>query len=128
MCGSVRYRLKAAPNHLCDCHCVDCRRAGGAAYVTWGSVPRDQLEILSGEVRTVHHAGRARSFAGCCGTPLFFDEGREERPIGVTIASLDDPAPFAPEMSIWIEDRLPWIALDPSRPALPQDDESSFTT
>ncbi len=124
LCGAVRYQLLVAPDHLCDCHCVDCRRASGAAYVTWGSVPRDALVVLSGEVRTVSHAGRIRSFAGCCGTPLFFNEGIEGRPIGVTIATLDDPAPYPPEISIWTEDRLPWIVLSSTDPACPQEDPS----
>jgi hypothetical protein len=34
----------------------------------------------------------------------------------LTIASLDDPTPFPPEMSIWTEDRLPWVIMDESRP------------
>lgn len=110
LCGLVRYRLLTVPDHLCDCHCVDCRRASGAPYVTWGTVPKDQVRILSGEVRTVAFAGRIRSFAGCCGTPLFFEEGGEAGSIDVTIASLDDPTPFSPETAIWAEDRLPWIA------------------
>lgn len=113
LCGLVRYHLLVAPEDLCDCHCVDCRRAGGAPYVTWGSVPKDQLRILSGEVKSVAFAGRNRSFAGCCGTPLFFDEGAASGSIDVTIASLDDPTPFAPERAIWIEDRLPWVVIDP---------------
>lgn len=126
LCGAVRYRLTVAPKHLCDCHCLDCRRASGAAYVTWGSVPKDRLEILSGEVRTVSHAGRIRSFAACCGTPLFFDKADGGGMVDVTIATLDDPAPFAPEMAIWTEDRLPWVTKEPSLPELPQDDDTYF--
>ncbi|MCB1093577.1 MAG: GFA family protein [Verrucomicrobiae bacterium] len=124
LCGLVRYRLKVPPTHLGDCHCLDCRRASGAPYVTWGSVAREDLEILSGEVRTIHFADRIRSFAGCCGTPLFFDDGSAENPIDVTIASLDDPTPFAPESAIWTEDRLPWVNLPPHQRSFPQDDGS----
>ncbi len=62
-----------APKQLSDCHCVDCRRASGAPFVTWGSFPRDKIELLSGAVRKVKHADRFRSFAACCGTPLFFE-------------------------------------------------------
>lgn len=118
LCGLVRYRLLTAPHDLSDCHCEDCRRASGAPFVTWGTVPKDQLRILSGEVRTVVFAGRIRSFAGCCGTPLFFDEGGHADSIDVTIASFDDPAPFPPETAIWTEDRLPWIEIPAKRSAL----------
>jgi hypothetical protein len=37
--------------------------------------------------------------------------------IDVTIASLDDPTPFAPQKAIFLEDKLPWVAIDESIPA-----------
>jgi len=56
LCGGVRYRLYTAPARLSDCHCIDCRRASAAPFVTWGEVPRDDIELLSGELRKVGHA------------------------------------------------------------------------
>lgn len=123
LCGGTRYRLLAAPTSLGDCHCIDCRRASGAPYVTWGTVPRDQVQITSGQVRRVPHAGRVRSFAACCGTPLFFEDAPDSATIDVTIASLDDPRPFGPRKAIWTEDRLPWVPLDPALPAHRQSSE-----
>jgi hypothetical protein len=35
----------------------------------------------------------------------------------VTIASLDDPAPFAPRKAVWLEDKLPWVVIDESLPS-----------
>jgi hypothetical protein len=89
--------------------------------------------IAKGEVRKISHAGRVRSFAACCGTPLFFEDAPESETVDVTIASLDDPTPFPPEITIWTEDRLPWVVLDSNRPtykrsrrdgALPQSHET----
>ncbi|ACB76401.1 GFA family protein [Opitutus terrae] len=122
LCGGTRYELTAVPFDVGDCHCVDCRRAAGAPFVTWGTVYRGDFRITQGEVRRVAHANRFRSFAACCGTPLVFEESSEPPAIDVTIASLDDPTPFAPERVIWLEDRLPWVVLDP---ALPQYRRSS---
>jgi hypothetical protein len=113
------FRLEAIPTTLNDCHCIDCRRSSGAPYVTWGTVPRAKLKLLTGResVREVAHADRVRSFAACCGTHLFFADTADSETIDVTIASLDDPTPFAPQMVIWTEDRLPWVRLDESLPA-----------
>jgi hypothetical protein len=113
LCGGVRYRLRAEPAQLSDCHCVDCRRASAAPFVTWGSVRKDDVEILSGELRKVRYAGRLRSFAACCGTPLFFQDDESSVSIDVTIASLDEPQSYSPEVAIWTEDRLPWVHLNP---------------
>ena len=55
--------------------------------------------------------------ASCCGTHLFFEDGKDSDTIDVTIASLDDPTPFAPQKAIFLEDKLPWVAIDESIPA-----------
>ena len=108
--------LKNRPFSLGDCHCIDCRRSAGAPYVTWGSVRREDLRVTKGEPRKIAHANRIRSFAACCGTHLFFEERIDSGTVDVTIASLDDPAPFAPEKTIWLDDKLPWVTIDNSLP------------
>ena len=117
LCGGVRYRLHGKPKQGSDCHCEDCRRASAAPYVTWCSVPSKAIEVLSGELRRVSYADRLRSFASCCGTPLFIQDEVSSEWMDVTVASLDDPKTFPPEVAIWTEDKLPWVKLDPSRRA-----------
>ncbi|CAN5392094.1 GFA family protein [soil metagenome] len=125
LCGGVRYRLLAEPAQLSDCHCLDCRRASAAPFVTWGEMKADNIEILCGNLRKVRHAGRLRSFAACCGTPLFFQDDENSRVIDVTIASLDQPEKFSPQVAIWTEDRLPWVTLDVERPTFLRDRDPS---
>ena len=117
VCGGFRYRLGETPTQTNDCHCIDCRRSSGAPFVTWGSVDRDQLTVLGGELRKILHAGRVRSFASCCGTHLLFEDAPDAATVDVAIATLDDPVPFPPEISIWTEDKLPWVSLDETRPS-----------
>ena len=83
----------------------------------WGSVPRKELVLTNGEPRKIAYENRLRSFAACCGTHLFFEDSNESDTIDVTIASLDDPAPFAPEKAIFLEDKLPWVVIDESIPS-----------
>ena len=120
ICGGTRYVLKSRPVALVDCHCIDCRRSAGAPYVQWGSVPRADLVVTRAEPRKIAHANRIRSFAACCGTHLFFEDSKGCKMIDVTIASLDDPTPFAPAKVIFLEDKLPWVKLDESLPSFPK--------
>jgi hypothetical protein len=85
--------------------------------VTWCSVPSKAIEVVSGELRRVLYAGRLRSFAYCCGTPLFIQDEVTSEWIDLTVASLDDPKTLPPEAAIWTEDKLPWVQIDPHRPA-----------
>jgi len=78
------------------------------------------MEVLSGELRRISYANRLRSFASCCGTHLFIQDEVSSEWIDVTVASLDDPKTFPPQAAIWTEDKLPWVKLDPSRPAFRQ--------
>jgi hypothetical protein len=80
-------------------------------------VPRQDLVMTKGEARKIAHANRIRSFAACCGTHLFFEDAKDSDNIDVTIASLDDPAPFAPKKAIFLEDKLPWVVIDESLPS-----------
>jgi len=109
VCGGTRYVLKSRPFALIDCHCIDCRRSAGAPYVTWGSVPREDLVVTKGEPH------------------LFFEDAKDSDAIDVTIASLDDPAPFAPQKAIWLEDKLPWVTLGESLPSFQKTPKTSGT-
>jgi hypothetical protein len=80
-------------------------------------VPRQDLVVTKGELRKVAHANRIRSFAACCGTHLCFEDSKDSDTIDFTIASLDDPRPFAPEKAIFPEDKLPWVVIDESIPS-----------
>jgi len=85
--------------------------------VQWGSVPRQALIITKGEPRKIPYENRIRSFAACCGTHLFFEDSQDSATIDFTIASLDDPTPFAPTKAIFLEDKLPWVKIDQSIPS-----------
>ena len=47
----------------------------------------------------------------------FLRTAKDSDMIDVTIASLDDPAPFAPQKAIFLEDKLPWVVIDESIPS-----------
>src|SRR5687767_12371984 len=34
LCGAVRYEAAGQPYNITHCHCTDCRRSSGAAFVT----------------------------------------------------------------------------------------------
>jgi hypothetical protein len=93
--------------------------------VQWGSVPRNDVTLMKGEPRKIAYANRIRSFAACCGTHLFFEDSKDSDTIDFTIASLDDPTPFAPQKAIFLEDKLPWVVIDESVPSFAKTPKSA---
>jgi hypothetical protein len=116
LCGTTRYRLTGLPKQTSNCHCIDCRRTSAAPFVAWADFSRENIALLSGELTRVRHAGRIRSFASCCGTPICFQDDEDSEWIDVTICSMDQSELLAPNVAIWTEDRLPWIAAAGSLP------------
>jgi len=45
-CGQTRYRLRSAPLFVHCCHCRDCQRQTGSAFVVNALIETDRVEIL----------------------------------------------------------------------------------
>lgn len=43
LCGAVRYEATGRPHNVTHCHCADCRRSSGAAFVRWASFRRGEV-------------------------------------------------------------------------------------
>ena len=48
-CGAVRYRLTSAPMFVHCCHCLDCQRQTGSAFVLNALIEADRVVLLAGE-------------------------------------------------------------------------------
>ena len=116
-CGAIRYEVSAEPVDVCHCHCATCRRSSGAPMVTWLTVPRPALRLLSGTPRERRSSAAAvRGFCAECGTALTFRADAEPDTIDVTVASLDQPERIVPREHIWTRSALPWLRLDDDLP------------
>jgi hypothetical protein len=116
LCGAIRYEATGVPYNVSHCHCVDCRRSSGAAFVTWASFNVSEFRVTQGEPRSVRWAGRVRWFCGDCGTPLLFMTTPQAEEVDVTVCSFDHPDKVTPADQTWVDDRLPWIRLTDELP------------
>ncbi|MFJ4348560.1 GFA family protein [Pseudomonas sp. NPDC089401] len=79
LCGAVRFELLTAPKAVSHCHCSQCRKGHGAAFASYGSVPREALRMLSGaEVVSGYASSESvlREFCSRCGSSLFWSRSR----------------------------------------------------
>jgi hypothetical protein len=104
-----------------------CRRAQGAAFVTWIGTDGERFE-LHGDVaclRTYRSSHAAmRSFCGRCGTPLFFESTRWPGELHITLGTVDATvaARLQPQGHVHWATRAPWIG--DLHDGLPRQDES----
>ena len=120
-CGAVEYCIAPPTDFFGHCHCASCRRATGAAFVSWTSAPRDRFHLVRGDDALRWHRSSPTirwGFCGTCGTTLLYvadAEGHPEAPktdrVYVTVASLRDPMDRAPSAHVSWEERVPWVEL-----------------
>ncbi len=121
-CGAVRYRLHAPPMFVHCCHCLDCQRQTGSAFVLNAIIETDRLELLSGAPAPVSvptGSGRPHDVYRCptCQVAVWSDYGRRPAVRFVRIGTLDDPSALTPDVHIFTRSKLPWVALPPDVPA-----------
>ena len=120
-CGAVRYRLKTPPMFVNCCHCRDCQRETGSAFVINGVIEADRIEMLKGNPEPVSmptDSGRPHDIYRCpdCRIALWSDYGR--RPIRfVRVSTLDEATAFKPDAHIFTRSKLPWVRLPEDAPA-----------
>jgi hypothetical protein len=121
-CGKLRYRMRSAPMFVHCCHCKDCQRQTGTAFVLNALIETDRVDVLSGETRPFPmptDSGRPHTVFRCpeCGTAVWSEYGGLSALRFVRVGTLDDPKALPPDVHIYLRSKLPWIALPDGVPA-----------
>ena len=121
-CGRVRYELLSAPMFVHCCHCLDCQRQTGSAFVINALIETDQVRLLEGNpvaVGVPTDSGRPHDIYRCsdCETALWSDYGGRPYLRFVRVGTLDDPSQVRPDVHIYTRSKLPWLTLPPDVPA-----------
>ena len=121
-CGAVRYRLTSEPMFVHCCHCLNCQRQTGSAFVINALIESDRVELLAGEpvpVDAPRDDGSAQRIFRCptCQVALYSEYGRPEVKF-VRAGTLDQPSSVSPDVHIFTRSKLPWVMLPESVPAV----------
>ncbi len=121
-CGSARFRLRSRPMFVHCCHCRDCQRQTGSAFVINALIEADRVDVLSGETAPVSmptDSGLPHRIHRCvgCQTALWSDYGGRHAIRFVRVGTLDDPAALAPDVHIYTRSKVDWVRLPDGVPA-----------
>lgn len=121
LCGAVTYAITSRPKALSHCHCSQCRKSHGAAFASYASVPRADLQIIQGAERILTYASSEsvrRQFCGQCGSSLFWSRSRGEYADWVSIAlgSLDTPFTSDKQQHVEVTSKASWYEIEDNWP------------
>ncbi|HSQ96056.1 MAG TPA: GFA family protein [Croceibacterium sp.] len=122
-CGEVRYRLAGRPFAVHCCHCRDCQRETGSAFVINGLIEMPMVEVTSGAPETIDTpsaSGNGQKIVRCptCKVALWSHYGgMGEKAAFVRIGTLENPDACPPQVHIFTRSRQPWFDLPMDAPA-----------
>jgi hypothetical protein len=120
-CGAVRYRLTSEPLFVHCCHCLNCQRQTGSAFVVNVLIEAARVEIVAGTPQAVEAPrddGSAQEIFRCpdCRVAVYSRYGHPGVYF-IRAGTLDAPASVSPDVHIFTRSKLPWVALPAGVPS-----------
>ena len=118
-CGAVVFEATLPSRFCAHCHCNNCRRAHGAAFVTWVGFDSDQVRVTEGETTLQTYktdTDALRSFCGTCGTTLFYEGPRWDGEIHVVRSNFDTDMDRGPAAHVYVDHKASWFSITDELP------------
>jgi hypothetical protein len=118
-CGSVTYEVDAEINDYSHCHCSQCRRMHGAAFASFGGVPKKNFKYLSGQDDLTRYASSSdheRIFCKVCGSNIMVVLGGDADNVYLSMGAVDGNPKLPPAYHIYVGSKAEWFDPDDKAP------------
>jgi len=114
LCGRIKLELTLPSRWVAHCHCNNCRRAHGAAFVTWAGFDEKQVRCVAGESELVHFdtdVQSRRSFCNRCGSTLLFGGERWPGEVHVAVGNIEGQLDREPAVHAYADRAVSWCPI-----------------
>ena len=120
LCGAVSFDLRPEIKWVAHCHCSQCRRAHGAAFVTWVGVDDSLVNIDSQNLEWYQSSAQAqRGFCKQCGSTLFFRSENWPGELHIARANIIDELKQQPQLHAYFDSHVDWLCINDQIPKKP---------
>lgn len=115
-CGALRYQLAAAPITLYACHCTNCQKQTGSAFVLSTLIPEAAFSFTHGKPAKTgwtSDAGNTRFgwYCGDCGSRIANGQTPSQGVLSLRGGTFDDTSWIKPAGHIWIRSAQGWMTF-----------------
>ncbi|GHD55292.1 GFA family protein [Jeongeupia chitinilytica] len=120
LCGDIHYTAAVEPLFAGNCHCTDCQRSSGGAYIPAMFFPEKEV-VVSGDARyfeSMADSGNMhrRGFCRNCGSQLFAKFSHLPGLLGIKAGTLDDTSRYVPKLDFHVASATTWDFMNPQLP------------
>ena len=121
-CGQLTYQMKSAPMLVHCCHCKECQKQTGSAYVLNALIEADRVDMQGNttEQTLPTPSGKGQIITRCadCGTAVFSSYMVRLGKIRyVRVGTLNDPSECPPDVQIFTSSKQAWVPLSDEIPS-----------
>ena len=120
LCGALSFECDLPSLWAGHCHCSQCQRYHGAAFVTWVGFNKDNFHLTSEDASDVSWFKSSdqaeRGFCSKCGSSVLFRSERWPEEMHVCLANIEGSIDREPAGHVHTESRVSWIQLKDDLP------------
>ncbi len=117
LCGNISYEYNGELGPASYCHCTDCRKVTGSAFIVSVRLDIKFFKITS-ESKTKSFTKMAdsgnsitRAFCPDCGSPIFTTSEKATGYIWVRAGTVDNPELIKPVHQYWTDSKVDWAEI-----------------
>ncbi|MFK8021612.1 MAG: GFA family protein [Pseudomonadales bacterium] len=119
-CAAVRFQVDGPVEDFSHCHCGQCRRLHGAAFVSFAGVAVSDFSYLSGENQLGRYKSsekNTRVFCKNCGSNVLVASRYEPDSLYLSMGTLDDgDFELPPAYHTYMASKAAWFKFDDGAP------------
>lgn len=119
LCGGIRYAIDGELEAIQICHCGQCRKAQGAAFVTNIPVAAERFRLLAGSelLREFESSpGKLRCFCSRCGSPVLSRRLADPGTLRIRAGLLDGPVAARAIAHFYVGTKADWWSIGDELP------------
>lgn len=126
LCGSVRFSVTPPTLFCAHCHCRFCRKAHGAALVTWFGAAEERFALDSDEHLRWYQSSKQsrRGFCSRCGSTLLFTSKLAPGEVHIARAFVDGAIDREPMGHVFFDHHVDWLEITDELPRYDSSNEA----